>query len=120
MKPLTVFIVIAFTALLVGCAGSIPPPRELIDARQAYAHASASPSTQLVPADMDNAREALARAEQSFQDDPQSHRTLHLSNLAYRDAKMAEVLGTSAAEIAAAGKTNKDSQPTTTENLKQR
>jgi hypothetical protein len=120
MKSFTCLILLASVGLLVGCAASIPPPPELIDARQAYAHASASPSTQLVPTDMTNAREALARAEKSFRDDPESYLTQDLANLAYREAKMAEALATTAAGRTITGKASNDSLPAKSEIPKQK
>ena len=113
MKPITFLIIIACGGLLVGCAASILPA-ELMDARQAYAHASASPATQLVPANLRKAREALAQAEKSFQDDPKSYRTRDLAILAYREAKEAETLGVIAADTAVTAQPNKDSQATKT------
>jgi hypothetical protein len=38
---------------------------------------------------MYKAREALARAEQSFRDNPKSQKTRVLANIAYREAKLA-------------------------------
>jgi outer membrane protein OmpA-like peptidoglycan-associated protein len=106
-------------ALLVGCAASIPPP-ELIGARQAYTHASASPATQLTPADLYRAREALVRAEASFRDDPQSSHTQEPAQLAYRAAKQAEALGTTASDSLVAARADKEYEAARIEAMKNR
>jgi len=117
MKPVTFLIIIASVGLLAGCAASIPPP-ELVNARQAYERASAGQAAQLVPAELHKAQEALAIAEKSFKDDPESFRTQDLANVADRKAKLAEALATTAAENAATAKANKDYQATQTEIVK--
>jgi outer membrane protein OmpA-like peptidoglycan-associated protein len=116
MKPITYLIIIAFAGLLVGCATA--PPTELINARQAYQHASAGQAAQLVPAELHKAQEALAIAEKSFQDDPKSFHTRDLAYVADRKAKMAEALATTAAENATTAKANKDYQAAQTEIVK--
>lgn len=116
MKPIT-YLIIVYAGLLVGCAASIPP-KELINARLAYQRASAGQAAQLVPAELHKAQAALAIAEKSFQDDPESFRTQDLAYVADRKAKMAEALANSAAEKAATEKANKDYQATQTEILK--
>jgi len=106
-----------FAGLLVGCGASIPPT-ELVNARQAYQHASISQAAQLVPAELHKAQAALAIAEKSFQDDPKSFKTRDLAYIADRKAKMAEALAITAAENATAAKANKDYQSTQTEIVK--
>lgn len=117
MKPITYLIIIVYTGLLVGCAASIPP-KELINARLAYQQASTGQAAQLVPAELHKAQAALAIAEKSFQDDPESFRTQDLAYVADRKAKIAEALATTVAEKAATEKANKDYQATQTEILK--
>jgi outer membrane protein OmpA-like peptidoglycan-associated protein len=117
MKPITYLIIIACAGLLVSCAASVPPT-ELINARQAYQHASMGQAAQLVPAELYKAQVALAIAEKSFQDEPKSFRTRDLAYIADRKAKMAEALATTAAENAATAKANKDYQATQTEIVK--
>jgi outer membrane protein OmpA-like peptidoglycan-associated protein len=117
MKPFAYLIIIACAGLLVGCAASVPPT-ELVNARQAYQHASAGPAAQLVPAELHKAQEALAIAEKSFQDDPKSFHTRDLAYIADRKAKLAEALATTAAENAATAKANKEYQATQTEIVK--
>ena len=114
MKTLTWFIGIASIAcsgLLVGCAASVPP-EELLSARQAYQQASVGQAAQLVPAELHKAQEALAAAEKSFQDEPNSVRTRDLAYVADRKAKTAEALATTAAGVAAKTKADADFQAT--------
>jgi outer membrane protein OmpA-like peptidoglycan-associated protein len=117
MKPIAYLIIIACAGLLVGCAASAPPT-ELVNARQAYQHASAGQAAQLVPAELHKAEEALAIAEKSFLDDPKSFRTRDLAYIADRKAKMAEALAATAAENAATAKATKDYEATQTEIVK--
>jgi outer membrane protein OmpA-like peptidoglycan-associated protein len=117
MKPIAYLIIIACAGLLVGCAASAPPT-ELVNARQAYQHASAGQAAQLVPAELHKAEEALAIAEKSFKDDPKSFRTRDLAYIADRKAKMAEALAATAAENAATAKATKDYEATQTEIVK--
>jgi hypothetical protein len=112
-------IIIVCAGLLAGCAASIPAPRELINARQAFAHASASPATQLVPAELHKARVALARAEKAFLENPQSYRTQGLANLAYREAKLVEALGVTASDDAFTAEANRQLPSTKTDIMKQ-
>lgn len=107
MKLLRYIIITAFVALLIGCSASAPP-QELVDARQAYQQASNGQAAQLVPAELHKAETALAEAEKSFQDDPNSYKTRDLAYIADRKAKMAEGLAGSAVEKAATAKSNRD------------
>ena len=117
MKTMIYLIAMVFAGLLVGCGASIPPT-ELVNARQAYQHASISQAAQLVPAELHKAQAALAIAEKAFLDDPKSFKTRDLSYIADRKAKMAEALAITAAENATAAKANKDYQSTQTEIVK--
>jgi outer membrane protein OmpA-like peptidoglycan-associated protein len=91
MKTIVYLTIFASAASLMGCAANLAPPG-LINARQACAHASATPGTLLVPAEMRKAHEALANAEKSFLDNPGSHRTQDLASQAYQLATRAELL----------------------------
>ncbi|MCK9211821.1 MAG: OmpA family protein [Ignavibacteriaceae bacterium] len=117
MKSMIYLITIVFAGLLVGCGASIPPT-ELVNARQAYQHASTGQAAQLVPAELHKAEAALAIAEKAFLDDPKSFRTRDLAYIADRKAKMAEALAITAAESATAAKANKDYQATQAEIVK--
>lgn len=72
------------------CASS-PPPRELLDARAAFARAQTSPAEQLAPATLHDAKVALDRAEHSYSDDSDSEATRDLSYIAERKMDLAEV-----------------------------
>jgi outer membrane protein OmpA-like peptidoglycan-associated protein len=117
MKLMTYLVLIATAGLLVSCAASVPPA-ELVNARQAYQHASAGPAAQLVPAELHKAQAALAIAEKSFQDDPGSFRTRDLAYVADRKARMAEALATTASGNATTARANKDYQAVQTEIVK--
>jgi len=116
MKNIIYLFIIAIAGLLVDCASV--PPAELINARQAYQHASMSQAATLVPADLHKAQVALEIAEKSFKDDPNSFQTRDLSYVADRKSKTAEALATTAAENAATAKANLDYQATQTQILK--
>lgn len=106
-------VAVACAGLLVGCAGSIPPT-ELIDARQAYQHATVGLAARLMPAELYKAQEALAAAEDSFREFPTSTRTRDLAYVAERKARLAEALASSADRKAATLKAKRDYQATLT------
>jgi outer membrane protein OmpA-like peptidoglycan-associated protein len=83
----------------MGCA-SITMPKELADARQAYARASVGPARDLVPAELLSAQQALDRAEKSFAEAPDSDRTRDLAYIAERRAEVAATHATLAATTA--------------------
>jgi outer membrane protein OmpA-like peptidoglycan-associated protein len=114
---MTSLAMLACAGLLVGCAASVPPP-ELINARQAYEHASAGQAAQLVPAELHKAHEALGLAEKSFLDEPKSFRTRDLAYVADRKAKLAEALAVTAATTATTAKAATELQATQTEIVK--
>ena len=84
MKPIRYLIIIACAGLFFSCASI--PPKELINARQAYQQASKGQAAQLVPAELHKAQVALASAEKSFKNDPKSFRTRDLAYVADRKA----------------------------------
>lgn len=102
MAVRTALKVFVCAGVLTGCGSTVPLPVELISARQAYAHASMNPGAQFVPMDLQRARDALGRAEQSFRDDPSSHRTRDLADHAGREARIAELNASTASDSAAA------------------
>jgi len=116
MKSITFLTIIVCAGLFVSCASV--PPIELVNARQAYQHASMGQAAQLVPAELHKAQVALAVAESSYQDDPKSFRTRDLAYIADRKSKMAEALAITAVENAATEKANKDYQATQTQIVK--
>jgi outer membrane protein OmpA-like peptidoglycan-associated protein len=80
----------ALTALLSFACGSTPTPVELLDARKAYERASKSQAAQLAPAQLDTAKQALAKAEASFEDEGDEPITKDLSYIAVRRSELAE------------------------------
>lgn len=117
MKLIRYSIITAFAAILIGCSASAPP-KELVDARQAYQQASNGQAAQLVPAELHKAEVALETAEKAFQEDPDSYTTRDLAYIADRKAKMAEGLANSAVEKAATEKANKAYEAEQAENLR--
>jgi outer membrane protein OmpA-like peptidoglycan-associated protein len=87
---------IAFVTLLpqalVACATPLPP-QELLDARTAYDVAAKSPAAQYAPAQLDTAKQSLAKAEQSFKDNGDKQVTKDLAYVADRRAKLAAAEG---------------------------
>jgi outer membrane protein OmpA-like peptidoglycan-associated protein len=73
-----------------GCA-STPPPRELVDARASYERAKKGDAPTLAPADLDTAKQALAKAEAAFKDEPKEQQTKDLAYIADRKARLADV-----------------------------
>ncbi len=87
MKTYRPLLVVACAGLLGACAAV---PKELVDARDAYRRASTGPAVRAAPAEVHVAHEALARAEQSFQDSKGSFQTRDLAYVAQRKAQLAE------------------------------
>jgi outer membrane protein OmpA-like peptidoglycan-associated protein len=87
---------IALVGLLVqaafGCA-TAQPPQELLDARSAYDAASKGPAAQLAPAQLDTAKQSLAKAEQSFADNGDKPITKDVAYVAERRAELAAAEG---------------------------
>jgi outer membrane protein OmpA-like peptidoglycan-associated protein len=73
---------------LLACSTPLPP-QELLDARTAYDAASKSPAAQFAPAQLDTAKQSLAKAEQSFKDNGDKPVTKDLAYVADRRAKLA-------------------------------
>jgi len=80
----------ALGATLLFACGTTPPPVELLDARKAYEKASKGPAAQLAPAQLDTAKQSLAKAEASFEDEGDEPITKDLSYMAVRRAEIAE------------------------------
>jgi outer membrane protein OmpA-like peptidoglycan-associated protein len=81
----------AASALTLSACAAATAPQQLIDARAAYRHATASPAARNAPTHLETARRALVRAEQSFDNDPRSEETKDLAYIAQRLAQLAEV-----------------------------
>lgn len=95
--PVTVIAVLPL-AVLLACA-TASPPKELVEARQAYQHAEAGNASKMVPAELHVAREALDAAERSFADSPGSQDTIDNAYIALRKSQRAEALGNAAAAL---------------------
>jgi outer membrane protein OmpA-like peptidoglycan-associated protein len=117
MKTIQLLMLVTSVALFAGCA--TVAPKELINARSAYRHASEGPAEQLVPAELHKAHEALVLAEQSFLKEPKSYKTKDLAYVAQRKAELAGALGAMAADKASKDKANADFQMKQTEIVKQ-
>lgn len=89
MKTNNILILIACAGLFTGCAAAVPS--ELVNAREAYRRASTGPAAQAAPAQLHVANRALAKAEQSFQDNADSYQTRDLAYVAQRKSELAEV-----------------------------
>jgi outer membrane protein OmpA-like peptidoglycan-associated protein len=81
-------LMIVAAAGLASCATTAPP--ELVKAREAYRHASAGSTATVSPAELHVAKQALDKAERSFQDMPDSYRTRDLAYVAQRKSELAE------------------------------
>lgn len=86
-------LVVASMLLLAGCGGATPAPKELLDARSAFAKAKEGHAKTLAPADLHEAETALGRAEAAFRDDAVSSHTRDLSTIAKLKALLAESQG---------------------------
>jgi len=111
MKIIKYLALVAFTGLFVSCAATAIPT-ELSNARQAYQHASAGPAAQLAPAELHKAKQALDRAEISFEKDPQSFQTKDLAYVAERKAMQADALASIAVQKANAALAKNEYQTT--------
>jgi outer membrane protein OmpA-like peptidoglycan-associated protein len=83
---------------LFACA-TARPPKELVDAREAYRHAEAGAASKLVPAELHGARESLDTAERSFASSPESQDTIDSAYIALRKCQRAEALGDAAVAV---------------------
>jgi outer membrane protein OmpA-like peptidoglycan-associated protein len=73
--------------LLAGC-GSTPPPKELLDAREAYEKAKSGQAQQLRPDKVHEAKIALDQAEAACNDDPKADKSRDLAYIALRKAEI--------------------------------
>jgi outer membrane protein OmpA-like peptidoglycan-associated protein len=90
LNSLSILLALALAGALAGCASTIP--RELADARQAYRQASHGPAARVAPAELHLADQALARAEQSFLENPEGYRTRDLAYVAQRKSQLAAAI----------------------------
>ncbi len=88
-KTIASTLLVVLAASTVAC-GSTPPPKELVDARAAYAKALNGPANQVNPAEVHVAKESLDIAEKSFDDDPSAPETRDRAYIALRKAELAD------------------------------
>lgn len=93
MRSYTIGTLVTLT-LMVGCAEALPP-KELVDARANYEKAANGSAAKLAPAQLDTAKQSLARAERQFELEEGSPETRALAYVADRRA----LLAIAAAEI---------------------
>lgn len=94
MKISTIAVVSSFLAA-TACASSTPTP-ELVNARTAYDRARTDPTAALVPDSVLSAKQALDKAEQVHEKDPQSDAERSYAYVAQRRAELALALGDNA------------------------
>lgn len=82
---LTLFTLLA----LLGC-GTTLPPKELVSARTAFQQAKDSQAQELAPVELEEARQALAKADASFEDEGDDPATRYLAYYAERKALTAK------------------------------
>ena len=75
-------------ASLLACGATLPP-KELVDARAAYQAASKGKAAELAPAQLDTAKQSLAKAEKSFEDEGDDPITKDLAYVAQRKTEIA-------------------------------
>ncbi len=75
-------------AWLIAC-GTTLPPKELVDARAAFSAASKGPAAELAPAQLDTAKQSLAKAEKSFEEEGDDPITKDLAYVAQRKTEIA-------------------------------
>lgn len=83
------------TCVAMACASTQPVPHELADAREAYNRAVAGPGAELAPAQLHIAKECLDKAETSFKDEPEGQETKDLAYVAQRKAQLADSIANS-------------------------
>jgi outer membrane protein OmpA-like peptidoglycan-associated protein len=81
-------ILLALAGVIVGCAAIAP--KELVDAREDNRRASTGTAAKVAPAEVHVAREALEKAEHSFDDKGDTYQTRDLAYVAQRKAQLAE------------------------------
>lgn len=93
----SIFLFPVLVAVAAGCAHE--PPKELLDARAAYADAQKAPGAPLVVNDMRDAQLSLADAEKRFKDDGDSKETRDVSYVAQKRAVAAHAKGDAMANL---------------------
>jgi outer membrane protein OmpA-like peptidoglycan-associated protein len=83
-------LLLATTLTAAGCATS-QPPKELVDAREAYARSEHGKAREYNPAALHEAKVELDKAEAAFNNDPDSDATRDEAYVALRRAERAEI-----------------------------
>jgi len=86
-------LLLASTLTAAGCATS-QPPKELVDAREAYARSEHGKAREYNPAALHEAKVELDKAEDAFKNDPDAEGTRDEAYIALRRAERAEVEAT--------------------------
>lgn len=89
-RPRAALVSLLFASGLMLACGAALPPKELVQARTAYDRASKGPAATLAPAELDTAKQALMRAESTFQDEGDDPTTRDRAYVAERKAQAAE------------------------------
>ena len=110
MQTYHLLIVVVSAGVLSSCAATVP--NELRDARAAYHRASTGPAAQVAPAELHVAGQALARAEQSFQQAPDSYRTRDLAYVAQRKSELAAAMASITIEQKSQARAKEDYEAT--------
>jgi len=106
MTSIRLVVLGACAVAFAGCAHTVPA--ELANARAAYQRSNEGPAARLVPAELHKAQMALAKAEKSFADDPDSFLTRDLAYVAQRKCEVADALASTAAEQSSTVKAKDD------------
>lgn len=93
-------------------------PNELTAARSAYEEASKGPAAQYQPADLHEAKKALERAEEIYDDDGPTADAKHFAYIAERKALRAQALGDASAAKTQAMQANEEQRRLQTQALK--
>jgi outer membrane protein OmpA-like peptidoglycan-associated protein len=92
--------------MAAGCATA--PPAELLQARTAYARASAGPASRLAPADLRKSRLALDQAERALAGEKNRPKAVDFAYIAERNAQIAEAHAETARSATATSKVTQD------------
>lgn len=90
---------LACAGLAVSACATAMPPKELVEARNAYRQAESGPAARLKPAELHDAKVALDRAEAEFQSSPSDPKVSDLGYVAKRKAEFADSQANAAAAM---------------------
>ncbi len=102
---------LALAIAAAGCA-STPPPKELIDARAAYAAAEKGETAKRSPARLHQAKDAIELAERAFEDEPSADETRDRAYVALRTVELANAHARVAVAEASKASAEKDLRET--------